>query len=349
MRQLVAAEAHALAGAAALSYASQALAAASPHDVLAGALRHFQQLFECPRLEGVVATMNKASALAADSEWLLVGAQALHSLCALLITQCRAQVYMSLAEQRNFVRSLSDLLGLPPAASTAACAAAVQRALQELEDERRRGRERPPGEVVVAAAQQQGHHEAPAAGAVGLEGAAALQQLQRLFQAATPAQAAEAGGRLVQRLKRLDEVLPRYQRVASQLYELLRVRVLDEVVPAVAALVAQGQAQGLRALPEAEAGTRRECILCMYPLLRPPRASPSPSPPSPTSRSRAESTQRCRSRRSRWPPLPQWAWQAASLAGTKAGRSRHTTFLPPANGDRLSLWSWSSAGTTRPR
>lgn len=33
------------------------------------------------------------------------------------------------------------------------------------------------------------------------------------------------------------QVLPRYQRVASQLYELLRVRTLDEVVPAAEALV----------------------------------------------------------------------------------------------------------------
>lgn len=49
----------------------------------------------------------------------------------------------------------------------------------------------------------------------------------------------EAAERLVNRLRRLDEVLPRYQLVASQLYELLRVRVLEEVVPAVTALVAR--------------------------------------------------------------------------------------------------------------
>lgn len=38
--------------------------------------------------------------------------------------------------------------------------------------------------------------------------------------------------RLVERLRRLDEVLPRYQRLATQLYEVLRVRTLDEVLPA---------------------------------------------------------------------------------------------------------------------
>ena len=42
----------------------------------------------------------------------------------------------------------------------------------------------------------------------------------------------DAAERLVTRLLRLDEVLPRYQRLASQLYDLLRVRGLDEVVPA---------------------------------------------------------------------------------------------------------------------
>ncbi len=45
--------------------------------------------------------------------------------------------------------------------------------------------------------------------------------------------------RLVGRLRRLDEVLPRYQRVASQLFELLRVHGLDEIVPEVERLVAR--------------------------------------------------------------------------------------------------------------
>lgn len=43
--------------------------------------------------------------------------------------------------------------------------------------------------------------------------------------------------KVVARLKRLDEVMPNYQHVASQLYDLLRVRSLDDVVPAVKALV----------------------------------------------------------------------------------------------------------------
>lgn len=43
--------------------------------------------------------------------------------------------------------------------------------------------------------------------------------------------------KVVSRLKRLDEVMPKYQHVAGQLYDLLRVRGLDDVLPAVQALV----------------------------------------------------------------------------------------------------------------
>ena len=39
------------------------------------------------------------------------------------------------------------------------------------------------------------------------------------------------------RLKRLDEVLPKYQSIAGQLYELLKVKGLDDIVPAVNKLV----------------------------------------------------------------------------------------------------------------
>ena len=45
-------------------------------------MRHFQQLFGCPRLEGVVTAMNK--------------------------------VYMAYTEQRNMVRDLAGLLDVPP-------------------------------------------------------------------------------------------------------------------------------------------------------------------------------------------------------------------------------------------
>ncbi len=43
--------------------------------------------------------------------------------------------------------------------------------------------------------------------------------------------------KIVARLKRLDVVMPKYQHVAGQLYDLLRVKGLDDVVPAVTRLV----------------------------------------------------------------------------------------------------------------
>ena len=48
-------------------------------------------------------------------------------------------------------------------------------------------------------------------------------------------QVVQQAEKLVARLQRLDEVVPRYQQVLSSLYDLLSVRGLDEVVPAVAA------------------------------------------------------------------------------------------------------------------
>ena len=42
-----------------MAAAEAALASSPPEDVVAGALRHFQQLFNCPTLEGVVPTVNK--------------------------------------------------------------------------------------------------------------------------------------------------------------------------------------------------------------------------------------------------------------------------------------------------
>ena len=43
--------------------------------------------------------------------------------------------------------------------------------------------------------------------------------------------------KIMARLKRLDEVLPKYQTIAGQLYDLLRVTGLDDIIPAVTALV----------------------------------------------------------------------------------------------------------------
>jgi len=46
-----------------MAAAEAALASAAPEDVLAGALRHFQSLFGCSTLTGVVPAMNKVRGL----------------------------------------------------------------------------------------------------------------------------------------------------------------------------------------------------------------------------------------------------------------------------------------------
>ncbi|KAL6756451.1 hypothetical protein V8C86DRAFT_73358 [Haematococcus lacustris] len=213
LRQLVAAESHALAGAATMQAAEGALARADPHDVIAACVRHYQQLFECPKLEGVISSMNR--------------------------------VYMTLSEQRNFVRGLGSQLGLPQDTTTAACAAAVQGTLARAQAVISAAPPHATGAAPQPAQLQQQqrppqHQQHEVAGREEWEETS--RKLLVIFHVQSMQQVCEAAERMVARLRRFDEVLPRYQRMASQLYELLRVRVLEEVVPAVTALVAHASA-----------------------------------------------------------------------------------------------------------
>ena len=45
--------------------------------------------------------------------------------------------------------------------------------------------------------------------------------------------------KLIARLQRLDEVIPRYQNIMTELLDVLRVRGMDEVLPAVRAALAR--------------------------------------------------------------------------------------------------------------
>lgn len=75
----------------------------------------------------------------------------------------------------------------------------------------------------------------PPAPDTSVEASAALERLLQLFGVRTAKAAVDSAEKMVTRLKRLDDVLPRYQRMASQLFEVLRVTSLDEIVPAVQA------------------------------------------------------------------------------------------------------------------
>lgn len=82
----------------------------------------------------------------------------------------------------------------------------------------------------------------PASVPVGVEVSAALEKLMSLFGVRSAAGVAEAADKAVARLRRLDEVLPRYQRLASQLFEALRCTSLEEIMPALnMALQSQGR------------------------------------------------------------------------------------------------------------
>ena len=88
-------------------------------------------------------------------------------------------------------------------------------------------RDQAPGAVQLKAA--------GGAASVPPELAEALDRLMTLFNVHDVPALLAAGQRLVERLRKLDDVLPRYQRMAAQTFELLRVRSLDEVVPALRA------------------------------------------------------------------------------------------------------------------
>ncbi|KAF5839020.1 hypothetical protein DUNSADRAFT_1797 [Dunaliella salina] len=231
VQQLVAVEAQMLMGSSSMAVAEAALASAKPEDVMAGALRHFQNLFGCDSLAGIVPAMNK--------------------------------VYMNITEQQNFMHALGSLLGLDKQGSpsapqapvtTAACFSAVQALIHQ--QRHQQGSPRSPSSPSQSKLRRssisspstpatlppipegpEGLQAAQLEQIGGAEGMHALQHLMALFDAPSLPQACEAGERLVARLKRLDVVLPRYQSVASQLYEVLRVRTLDEIVPATMILV----------------------------------------------------------------------------------------------------------------
>ncbi|WIA19876.1 hypothetical protein OEZ85_005776 [Tetradesmus obliquus] len=187
--------------------------ASQPQGLLQQLLRQVQSLFNVPQLEQLPAAMNK--------------------------------VYVHYNELTNFFRALASLLCLPGDAGPGAAMAAISNLLQQTS--------RPPSKVRQAAAELQqasgitSPAAAPAAAADGSssssrEAERALQALLAAMRAGSVQQAAVAHQDMKQRLQRLDEVLPRYQRLASQLYERLRVVALDDVLPALDAALAAAAA-----------------------------------------------------------------------------------------------------------
>ncbi|GLC50209.1 hypothetical protein PLESTB_000354400 [Pleodorina starrii] len=209
VRQLVEAEAVALTARESLAAASRHMAH-DPEHLLSRLVSHFMRLFDCPSLEGVVPAINK--------------------------------LYVTLNEQRNFARALAAALDLPADAGPSACMARVREAVdasvadggaggaattvqRHALGSGRHGKNPPGAELAVAAAPHGGV-------APSVETTAAIEKLMLLFGVRTATAATDAAEKAVTRLKRLDEVLPRYQKLASQLFEALRCTSLEEVMPA---------------------------------------------------------------------------------------------------------------------
>ncbi|KAK9820170.1 hypothetical protein WJX72_007055 [[Myrmecia] bisecta] len=261
VRHLVDQERHSLQAADTIA-AAKDLLQAQPEVLLHRIVAHFQHLFDCRQLDGVLPAMN--------------------------------QVFVSYTEGRNFKRALSSLLGLPQDASLPACLQRIRHLLDrqgaaldlksdymagshqgasQADLSRPAGRDnwptveiRAPGEapstIAGGAPHQQkqaagsprrpaGHAASPAAAgpSTGLHDAMAdpkiklhvdiTQGLMKLLRVSSPDQVVKQVEKLVERLRRLDEVMPKYQHVCSQLYDLLRVRALDELVPSVRRLISR--------------------------------------------------------------------------------------------------------------
>ncbi|MEW5316929.1 MAG: hypothetical protein WDW38_008268 [Sanguina aurantia] len=231
IRQLVEAEVTAMTHASSLN-AAQDYIVSQPEALLSRLVGHFQRLFDCPRVDGVSVAMNKA--------------------------------HMSIQEQRNFGRHLTEVLRLPAESGPGIIMARVQLLLERHSAAGGEGEELLAGPQLATdysdhrggLKQQPGLGQKPGAGSsnVGgsggnaasgdvVEGGGGLmvsaelfevwERLMVLFKASSHGQLLESSERLVSRLHRLDELLPRYQKLASQLMEVLRVRSLEDIVPMV--------------------------------------------------------------------------------------------------------------------
>ncbi|GAX85685.1 hypothetical protein CEUSTIGMA_g13100.t1 [Chlamydomonas eustigma] len=192
------------------------------HRVLAGLVKRFMQLFDCASLEGVLATMNK--------------------------------VYMTFSEQRNFltelVSALEEVDGIHSQEAPSGLTTIMSRvrtAVNELLALKQRGQQYSSSKLTLETDGEGGTsrtlskvykrtdfvHGTTAHGGDTKEEKEICNQIVTILGASNVQQAVILAERLVGRLRRLDSVLPRYQRVASQLFETLRVQGLEDIVPAV--------------------------------------------------------------------------------------------------------------------
>lgn len=96
MRQLVEHESQSLLAVETIRGAADSLTC-SPETLVNKIVQHFQKLFSCPQIEGIIPCMSKA--------------------------------YMEVNENRNFMKSLSGILGLDAGSGSAACLSKIRELL----------------------------------------------------------------------------------------------------------------------------------------------------------------------------------------------------------------------------
>jgi hypothetical protein len=176
-------------------------------------------LFAAPKIDGVLAKMN--------------------------------QVYLQTTEQHNFMKVLRQLLGLDATAGVNSCLKRLTHLLDEeakafdLRTEYVMGkldeakvRER--AVTMPAASAPEGSSDADGATDRETEQHRHItSNLRNLYDLTDSSKIVPHCEKLLERLHKLEDVLPKYQGITGQLYELLRCTSMDEIVPSVRRLTSR--------------------------------------------------------------------------------------------------------------
>ncbi|KAL0019238.1 hypothetical protein WJX79_004955 [Trebouxia sp. C0005] len=247
VRHLVEYERNSLAAADTIA-AAEGVVAAQPDVLLHRIVAQFQHLFDCHRLEGVLPALNQVYVAYTEG---MNFKKALADLLGLntdaSIGSCLQRIRQLLDRHGQALDLKNDYLGSP--------AKAGKENVAPHATEDKAGGNWPEVEIRVASkhsgvmAADYAANKAAAksrndsglhdnlADPEAYKHVAVTKQLATLLGVVKAEQVVPQAEKIVARLKRLDEVMPKYQHVAGQLYDLLRVKGLDDVVPAVTRLV----------------------------------------------------------------------------------------------------------------
>eukprot|EP00884_Botryococcus_braunii_P006226 jgi/Botrbrau1/15604/Bobra.0264s0004.1 len=250
VRQLVAAERSSLEAADTIAAAQEAVEGGN--SLLARIVAHFQHLFSCPSLPSVLPAINQVYIANTEAANFKRGLRQILGLEASASwTACMERIQNVLDrhgqlgnEHDGRIRAFREQMGRD---DTSAARPSGKENWPQVEilvpggkylPDSQQGQQKDSGPAVQKDVPRA--HDTPTFAAEdGPPQAeeAVIASLKELFKAKTLAEVQQEAGRVVERLRRLDVVLPKYRQAASQLFELLKVRALEEVVPAVERLL----------------------------------------------------------------------------------------------------------------